>query len=62
MNLLKNRLLYNRLIESCPSISNIEIYAKIVWERYIKRQAIKSARVLARAAEDNNKTISDVLL
>ena len=49
------------LFESCPSISNIEIYAKIVWERYIKRQAIKSARVLARAAEDNNKTISDVL-
>jgi len=49
------------LYESCPSSSNVEEYAKIVWERFIKRQAIQSARVLARTAEDNSKTISDLL-
>lgn len=49
------------LFEKCPSISSVEVYAKIVWERYIKRQAIKSARILAKTAEDNTKTISDLL-
>ncbi len=49
------------LYESCPSSSNVEEYAKIVWERFIKRQAIQSAMVLARTAEDNSKTISDLL-
>jgi len=49
------------LYEACPSSSNVEEYAKIVWERYIKRETIRSARILAKCAEDNTKTISDVL-
>jgi len=49
------------LYESCPSAQTVEEYAKIVWERYIKREAIRSARLLARAAEDNTKTITEVL-
>ena len=50
-----------RLYESCPSAQTVEEYAKIVWERYIKREAIRSARLLAKAAEDNTKTITEIL-
>tara|TARA_R100000808_G_scaffold9836_3_gene26641 strand:- start:19217 stop:20602 length:1386 start_codon:yes stop_codon:yes gene_type:complete len=49
------------LFEACPSEHSVEDYCKIVWERYIKREAIKSARILAKTAEDNNLTIADVL-
>ena len=49
------------LYEACPTAENVEEYAKIVWERFIKREAIKSAQALARTAEDNSKTISDIL-
>ena len=49
------------LYESCPSAQTVEEYAKIVWERYIKREAIRSAKLLARAAEDNTKTITEIL-
>ena len=49
------------LYESCPSAQTVEEYAKIVWERYIKREAIRSARLLAKVAEDNTKTITEVL-
>ena len=49
------------LYESCPSSQTVEEYAKIVWERYIKREAIRSARLLAKVAEDNTKTITEVL-
>tara|TARA_R100000656_G_scaffold106698_1_gene78901 strand:+ start:623 stop:2005 length:1383 start_codon:yes stop_codon:yes gene_type:complete len=49
------------LFEECPSAQTVEEYAKIVWERFIKREAIRSARILAKAAEDNTKTIADVL-
>lgn len=49
------------LYESCPSAQTVEEYAKIVWERYIKREAIRSARLLAKAAEDNTKTITEIL-
>ena len=34
------------LPESVPTTSNVESYAKIVWEKYIKRQTIKSAHKL----------------
>ena len=49
------------LFESCPSVASVEVYAKIVWERYIKRQAIRTARVLAKTAEDNSTTIAEIL-
>ena len=49
------------LFEACPSSSKVETYAKIVWERFIKREAIRSARVLGKTAEDSNRTIADVL-
>jgi len=49
------------LYEACPTAENVEEYAKIVWERFIKREAIKSAQALARTAEDNSKTITDIL-
>ena len=49
------------LFDDCPSESSVEDYCKIVWERYIKREAIRSARVLASTAEDNSMTIADVL-
>ena len=34
------------LPESVPTTANIESYAKIVWEKYIKRETIKSAHKL----------------
>ena len=49
------------LYDACPTAENIEEYAKIVWERYIKREAIKSAYILAKTAEDSSKTITDIL-
>jgi len=49
------------LYNECPTAENIEDYAKIVWERYIKREAIRTAYVLAKTAEDNSQTISEIL-
>ena len=49
------------LYEACPTAENVEEYAKIVWERYIKREAIRSANILAKTAEDNSQTITDIL-
>tara|TARA_R110002020_G_scaffold220638_2_gene428527 strand:+ start:779 stop:2110 length:1332 start_codon:yes stop_codon:yes gene_type:complete len=49
------------LYDSCPTAENVEEYSKIVWERYIKREAIRSANTLAKTAEDNSKTITDIL-
>jgi len=49
------------LFETCPSSENVEEYTKIVWKRFIKREALKSAKVLADIAEDNTKSITEVL-
>ena len=49
------------LYDACPTSENVEEYAKIVWERYIKREAIRSATILAQTAEDNSQTITDIL-
>jgi len=49
------------LYNECPTIENVEEYAKIVWERYIKREAIRTAYVLAKTAEDNSQGISEIL-
>tara|TARA_Y100000310_G_C20669993_1_gene809705 strand:- start:95 stop:1423 length:1329 start_codon:yes stop_codon:yes gene_type:complete len=49
------------LLDDIATISNIDEYCKMVWEEYIKREAIRSAQVLANTAASEINTIADVL-
>ena len=49
------------LIDDITSISNVNEYCKMVWEEYIKREAIRSAQILANTAATEINTIADVL-
>ena len=50
------------LPEKIPTTSNIESYAKIVWEKFIKRQTIRSAHNLYNTGFDSkDKAVEDLL-
>ena len=49
------------LTDFVPSTSNVENYAKIVWQKFIQRQTAKSATKLVNASYDNNGTVKDIL-
>lgn len=50
------------LAESVPSIANVENYARIIWEKYIKRETIKSAHKLYSEGLDNQEDKAEELL
>tara|TARA_R100001163_G_scaffold65835_1_gene65496 strand:- start:3846 stop:5234 length:1389 start_codon:yes stop_codon:yes gene_type:complete len=50
------------LAESVPSISNVESYSRIIWEKYIKRETIKSAHKLYSEGLDNQQDKAEELL
>lgn len=50
------------LSEKIPSIANIESYARIIWEKYIKRETIKSAHKLYSEGLDNQEDKAEELL
>lgn len=50
------------LPEKVPTVANIEHYAKIVWEKYIKRESIKSAHELYNTSFDNQEEKAEQLL
>ena len=49
------------LVDSVPSTSNVEQYARIVWERYIQRETAKSARKLFDASYDDYGKVDGIL-
>jgi len=49
------------LSETFVSKSNVENYAKIVWERYIQRETAKSAQVLLDASYEDYKEVGSIL-
>ena len=49
------------LTEHIPTTSNVEEYARIVWERYIQRETAKSAHVLVNASYDDYKKVDNIL-
>ena len=49
------------LSESFTSKSNVENYAKIVWERYIQRETAKSAEALLEASYEDYKEVGSIL-
>jgi replicative DNA helicase len=50
------------LPEKVPTVANIEHYAKIIWEKYIKRESIKSAHELYNTSFDNQEEKAEQLL
>jgi len=50
------------LAESVPSIANVENYARIIWEKYIKRETIKSAHKLYSEGLDNQEDKAEEML
>jgi len=49
------------LAEFVPTTSNVEEYARIVWEKYIQRETAKSARMLVNASYDDYKEVDSIL-
>ena len=49
------------LAEFVPSKSNIEQYARIVWEKYIQRETAKSANMLVNASYDDYTEVDSIL-
>ena len=49
------------LVESVPTIANVEHYARIVWERYIQRETAKSAHNLVNASYDDYTKVGSIL-
>ena len=49
------------LDDSVPTITNIEQYARIVWEKYIQRETAKSADKLVKASYDNYEEVGQIL-
>ena len=49
------------LAEFVPSKSNIEQYARIVWEKYIQRETAKSANMLVNASYDDYAEVDNIL-
>lgn len=49
------------LYEECPFKQNIVSYSKIVWEKFIRREAQRSAQILEKIAADDTKELSVVL-
>ena len=49
------------LTESFTSKSNIENYAKIIWEKYIQRETAKSAEALLNASYEDYKEVGSIL-
>jgi len=49
------------LSESFISKSNVENYAKIIWERYIQRETAKSAEALLNASYEDYKEVGSIL-
>ena len=50
------------LPEKVPTVANIEHYARIVWEKYIKRESIKSAHKLYSTSFDKQEEKAEQLL
>ncbi len=50
------------LPEKVPTVANIEHYARIVWEKYIKRESIKSAHKLYNTSFDKQEEKAEQLL
>tara|TARA_R110002051_G_C8723923_1_gene497083 strand:- start:466 stop:1857 length:1392 start_codon:yes stop_codon:yes gene_type:complete len=50
------------LPEKVPTVANIEHYARIVWEKYIKRESIKSAHALYNTSFDKQEEKAEQLL
>mgnify|MGYP003147236734 FL=1 len=50
------------LPEKVPTVANIEHYARIVWEKYIKRESIKSAYALYNTSFDKQEEKAEQLL
>jgi len=50
------------LPEKVPTTANIEHYARIVWEKYIKRESIKSAHQLYNTSFDKQEEKAEQLL
>ena len=49
------------LTESFISTSNVENYARIVWEKYIQRETAKSAEALLNASYEEYKNVGSIL-
>ena len=49
------------LSEAFVSKSNVENYAKIIWERYIQRETAKSAQALLDASYEDYKEVGSIL-
>jgi len=49
------------LAEFVPTKSNIEQYARIVWEKYIQRETAKSANMLVNASYDDYTEVDNIL-
>jgi len=49
------------LAEEFTSNSNVENYAKIIWEKYIQRETAKSASALLNASYENYKEVGSIL-
>ena len=49
------------LVESVPTIANVEHYARIVWERYIQRETAKSAHNLVNASYEDYTKVGSIL-
>ena len=50
------------LPEKVPSTANVEHYARIIWEKYIKRESIKSAHKLYNTSLDKQEEKAEELL
>ena len=49
------------LAEFIPTTSNVEEYARIVWEKYIQRETAKSAHTLVNASYDDYTKVDNIL-
>ena len=49
------------LAEFVPTKSNVEQYARIVWEKYIQRETAKSANMLVNASYDDYTEVDNIL-
>ena len=49
------------LAEFIPTTSNVEEYARIVWEKYIQRETAKSAHALVNASYDDYTAVDNIL-
>ena len=49
------------LAEFVPTKSNVEHYARIVWEKYIQRETAKSAHSLVNASYDDYEKVDNIL-